>query len=220
MSNYPPVWSSPPPPHLSTTAVPPEPLPPPFWLDRLELPLESIAASEARRHASRTLRNWGLGPAIIENAELIVSELAANAVRHSRPPKGSGRFALTLCRLPAVLQIYVYDDDPRSPLAQQPTDDETCGRGLLLIRELTDHWGCLYPRAEEGPGKAVLAELRLGPVTPDKHGDTWDTRSMPPMPADPAVRARITAACQAVIAGGPFIYGDAPAARSTPSAQW
>jgi anti-sigma regulatory factor (Ser/Thr protein kinase) len=180
---------------------------PPLWLSRLELPLEPAAVHEARAHTRATLHDWGMAASVIDDAELIVSELATNAIRHSKPPESSGQFVLTLCRLPRALNLYVYDDDPQPPVMRAASDDDTDGRGLFLVGQLGDDWGYLFPRPDEGTGKAVMATLRLGPVEPGEKSAPWDAHPMPPVPdSNPWTNARIMTALREVIHGGPFIY--------------
>ena len=198
----------PPCPHPVADTTAAETAEPPLWLNRRELPLELSAVPKARRHARQTLRDWGLEADIVENAELIVSELATNAVRHSERPPAGGRFVLTLIHLPETLQIYLADTDPRPPVALRPAEDATGGRGLLLVGELSDRWGIRLPTPDQGTGKAVVAELRLaGPSSGDAAAN-WDAGGpMPPIPdADPFTRARILTSLRDVVRGGPLVY--------------
>lgn len=172
------------PPHLSDES--------PFWTRRLELPLEPAAVHVARAHAQATLSEWAIEPGVIEDALLIVSELATNAVRHSQPPESGGQFVLTLIHLPETLQIYLADDDPRPPVMQHPAENATGGRGLLLVSELSAMWGCRLPLPGQGSGKAVVAELRLVESSPGEAATAWDAGPMPPIPvANPFTRARV-----------------------------
>jgi hypothetical protein len=108
---------------------------------------------------------------VIEKAVLVVSELTTNAVKHSGrtledPPPWAvrprvRRFIMTLWCLPDHVQIYVYDDDRRPPIGQSPTPDGAGGRGLVLVEELSDRWGYLYPTPHADSGKAVWAQLAL-----------------------------------------------------------
>jgi len=181
---------------------------PPLWLSRLELPLEPAAVHDAREHTRATLHDWDMTASVIDDAELIVSELATNAIRHSKSPEFGGQFVLTLCRLPRALNLYVYDDDPQPPVMRTAADDDTDGRGLFLVGTLADDWGCLFPQPYEGTGKAVMAEFRLGSVQPGEESAPWDATPMPPIPeGNPFTRARIMTALREVIYGGPFIYG-------------
>lgn len=92
-----------------------------------------------------------------ETAELLVSELATNAVRHAR-----GRYRLTLSLAAGRLRCTVADegpDLPEAPGACSDADSEN-GRGLLLVDALADRWGS--GRVEDGVGKEVWFELTAG----------------------------------------------------------
>lgn len=51
--------------------------------DVFRLPALSTSVGEARRHVVRRLRSWGIDQDTLDSAELIVSELFTNAVRHT-----------------------------------------------------------------------------------------------------------------------------------------
>ncbi|WTB81164.1 ATP-binding protein [Streptomyces cellulosae] len=111
----------------------------------------------ARLLAVAELRSWGVSRDLVERAELVVAELAANAVLHGRVP---GRcFRLTLALDPAAGRLRVEVSDARGDL--RPTDTtpdslSTGGRGLTLVAALADHWDCVpYPPT----GKTVRADL-------------------------------------------------------------
>ncbi len=111
------------------------------------------------------LRSRGVSQDLTERAELVVAELAANAVLHGRVP---GRcFRLTLVLDPAADRLRIEVSDARGDLRPlpRPTDAasdplSTTGRGLTLVAALADHWDCVpYPPS----GKTIRAEL-LGAV--------------------------------------------------------
>ncbi|MEV4680451.1 ATP-binding protein [Streptomyces kurssanovii] len=115
----------------------------------------------ARLLATTELRSWSAPQDLTERAELIVAELAANAVFHGRLP---GRcFRLTLTFDPPAGRLRVEVSDARGDLhpLPRPTDTApdplpTSGRGLTLVTALADHWDCApYPPS----GKTVRAEL-------------------------------------------------------------
>ena len=116
----------------------------------------------ARLLATEWLRTWGLPCTVIDAAEHVVAELAANAATHGRLP---GRdFRLALLARSEFLRIEVADtrgDD--LPRHQPPTADAESGRGLLLVEALADRWG-----TELGPvpRKTVWAELDLTSARP------------------------------------------------------
>nr|WP_107085065.1 ATP-binding protein [Streptomyces sp. NBRC 110468] len=91
-------------------------------------------------------------------AQLVVAELAANAVTHGRVP---GRdFELRLRLLPEdALRVEVSDarSDRRLRIVTNP--EEEGGRGLILVRVLARTWGV----AERDVGRTVWAELPLRP---------------------------------------------------------
>lgn len=93
---------------------------------------------------------------------LLVGELTANAVRHSRAP---GRdFALRLVLDPETgrVRIEVSDANPEPPPARpvDPGPDDESGRGLLLVDILAARWGT-SPRSPVG--KTVWAEVEREP---------------------------------------------------------
>ncbi|MFF8968939.1 ATP-binding protein [Streptomyces sp. NPDC014995] len=110
----------------------------------------------ARLLATGQLRSWGLS---LDPAELIVGELAANAVTHGRVP---GRdFRLLLHVIGDTLRIEVTDTrSDRVPYVGQGGVDGESGRGLVLVDALAVRWG-----VSEGPAprKTVWAEVRLPP---------------------------------------------------------
>ncbi|MCF2126259.1 ATP-binding protein [Strepomyces sp. STD 3.1] len=115
----------------------------------------------ARLLAVEQLTAWEVSPLVIERAEHVVAELAANAALHGRV---QGRdFLLTLDDAAGTLRVAVSDTRgehlPAIPLERSP--DHESGRGLLLVDALADRWGT-EPRPPSG--KTVWAEI-------DQHGE-------------------------------------------------
>ncbi|QVQ53369.1 ATP-binding protein [Spiractinospora alimapuensis] len=76
-----------------------------------------------------------------QDAEVILSELATNAVRHSRSGVKGGRYTVVL-RLGATHLIVAVTDagatsipHPRRPLSLEPG-----GRGLTIVQALASNW--------------------------------------------------------------------------------
>ncbi|MEU6973516.1 ATP-binding protein [Kitasatospora aureofaciens] len=123
----------------------------------------------ARRHTADILRHWRIPSAVIETANLIVSELATNAVRHSanNEPQSTGypsladvsTFTLGLQLTGTGLLVQVADRDPRPPVRREVGLEATGGRGLFLVSEMANRWGYYYPTT--ATGKVVWAELLL-----------------------------------------------------------
>ncbi|MBV7248270.1 ATP-binding protein [Streptomyces sp. MW-W600-10] len=113
------------------------------------------SVSTARRHVRTVLIGWKLGD-LVDDATLITSELATNVITHA---KGTGEyFELGLRRRDGVLILEVADSYQwLMPELRKPTDDETSGRGLLIVDALAERWG-VRPRH---PGKTVWAHLPI-----------------------------------------------------------
>jgi two-component sensor histidine kinase len=81
------------------------------------------------------------------DAVLVVSELAANAVKHARTPF---QVAITADE---PIRIEVIDQAPITPAV---TDPSKHGWGMRIVRQLSDRWGV---DQIEGDGKIVWAEV-------------------------------------------------------------
>ena len=125
-----------------------------------------LGARLARRLASCQMDAWGwrYGTPVHDSVELIVSELAANAVTHGRAP---GRDAeLRLSREDGrFVRIEVSDArGERLPETRDAGSGEDGGRGLLLVTALAWEWGTA-PR----PGAPCKSVWALVPTVPG-HG--------------------------------------------------
>jgi anti-sigma regulatory factor (Ser/Thr protein kinase) len=113
----------------------------------------------ARQHARHVVTEWGYTQ-IAGTAELVVSEIVTNAVRHAHQAAteiGVPPVRLRLTDWLSGVQIEVRDGSSRMPRAeQQAAPDPEAGRGLLLVGALSDCWGA-YP-TQDG-GKVVFAVI-------------------------------------------------------------
>ncbi|MEU6336325.1 ATP-binding protein [Streptomyces cellulosae] len=96
----------------------------------------------------------GRGP--VEDAVLVVSELATNAVRHSLSGSAGGWFLVIICFGDDLVRIEVVDQGgERMPHLCDVTSQEESGRGLLLIASCAKDWG-----VKNWPdGRSVWADL-------------------------------------------------------------
>ncbi|MDF5759167.1 ATP-binding protein [Spongiactinospora sp. TRM90649] len=130
--------------------------------------LAGTAVREARRVVRAALETEGLGEDAIFDAEVAVAELAANAVRHARPPYEVRVF--TVAGIPAWCECV--DGEPASgrveaALALAGTGHgrgslAEHGRGLALVHGLSEGYCRAYTTALSGtgaPGKAVAFAL-------------------------------------------------------------
>ena len=118
-------------------------------LSRVHLPVPAAIAS-VRDFVRDTLEGWGLH-AISDDAVLVTSELATNAVRH-----GSSPFRTTIARVDGVVRIAVEDGSSAWPERQEALPDDEAGRGIAIVAALSLQSGC-----EPTPdGKVAWAALR------------------------------------------------------------
>lgn len=106
----------------------------------------------ARRFVQELVSDWAPSP-VVDDCLLLVSELAANAVRHA----GSD-FTVSLDRVEDGVQIAVGDTARRLPQVRPANVGAPGGRGLLLIDCIATRWG---HHLTEG-GKLVWAHVRTG----------------------------------------------------------
>lgn len=116
----------------------------------LELPQRLTSASDAREFVATKIRDWNLEH-LLDDALLVASELATNAVMHA---ESSCRLRLSLG--PRTLRIDVVDAGQGTPEPQPESATEEHGRGLLLVAALSAAWGL---EVLPGDGKTVWAEL-------------------------------------------------------------
>jgi anti-sigma regulatory factor (Ser/Thr protein kinase) len=147
-------------------------------VERLPLALADLAASDlrhgpaaacglaaipesakiARDFTSVTLQQWGLGRHI-DTAELVVSELVTNALRHgllsARGMLGEHPVGLRLLRNDPYLICMVTDPGSAVPVQMETCAGAESGRGLQVVQAYSVEWGW-------EPLEDVLAEGGLG----------------------------------------------------------
>jgi len=103
----------------------------------LELPATPASVPAGRRLVRGVLVEWGLEP-LLETAELLVSELVTNGIKHAES------YVHITVRANGDLTITV--TDARPDLLPVPLDnlgnlEADGGRGLALVATLSDDWG-------------------------------------------------------------------------------
>ncbi|MEU3224363.1 SpoIIE family protein phosphatase [Streptomyces sp. NPDC006976] len=116
-----------------------------------QLALDPREVSRARRLVRGKLLDWEL-PDAVESAELMVSELVTNAVKHGR----THHIGLRLVRTGALL-CEVSDDEPAPASLLGVTANDEFGRGLVVVSSLAREWGT----SGTARGKTVWFELVL-----------------------------------------------------------
>lgn len=108
---------------------------------------EPAAVAQVRSFVAASVK----GPReLVDDACLVVSELATNAVLHARTP-----FRVAVEPRGDAVRVVVHDGSPRRPVASDAAPGATTGRGLQIVDALSRAWG-VEPTED---GKAVWAEL-------------------------------------------------------------
>ncbi|WNZ06651.1 PAS domain S-box protein [Streptomyces sp. 11x1] len=100
-----------------------------------DLPAVPSSVPEGRAFLTKALTSWDCAePA--DHALLLLSETLTNAVQHAEGPVG-----LRVCRTATDLTVEVSDNSPHLPQPRLAAEDEESGRGLHLVRALSESWG-------------------------------------------------------------------------------
>jgi len=108
------------------------------------------APRAARRFVAEALRQWGHGDELVQDAQLVISELATNSVVHA----GSS-FSVLIRGEDAGVRISVADRNPTQPELRHPPLEQPAGRGLQVVSAITSRWGV----DAAADGKTVWAHL-------------------------------------------------------------
>jgi len=101
---------------------------------------EATSVSASRRCVVQLLRDSGWDEDSIGAAALMTTELVTNAVVHAQTP-----YTLTVdVDVDAtIVRVDVRDADPTLPkVGPMPRADAASGRGLALIAQMAQRWGC------------------------------------------------------------------------------
>ncbi len=116
------------------------------------------------------LREWGLKE-YADVTELVVSELASNAVQATRACSWTGkRPPIRVClhgrssRYDAGILILVWDAAGGCPAPREAGPYEESGRGLAIVEALSADWGHYHPLPEETDA-APLGKVTWAHVT-------------------------------------------------------
>ncbi|MEU1340969.1 SpoIIE family protein phosphatase [Streptomyces sp. NPDC005827] len=121
-----------------------------------DIPPDPSAVAGARKLVTDQLDVWDLQELSFA-AELVVSELVTNAIRHASPP-----IRLRLLR-DRQLICEVSDTSNTAPHLRRARTYDEGGRGILLVAQLSRSWGT----RQTGTGKTIWAALGLEPLSLD-----------------------------------------------------
>lgn len=122
----------------------------------LRVPWRLSAGREARHVVVSALRALEVDATVVDEAEIVISELVGNAVRHAKPlPDGTIRVSWTVRG--GVVEVEVTDGG--GPTTPRPAPRSLVlsanGRGLRIVRGLAHEWGVHGDRA----GRTVWVSL-------------------------------------------------------------
>nr|WP_281185814.1 ATP-binding protein [Actinomadura kijaniata] len=121
------------------------------------LPHAPTSVAAARRRLGSELAAVGVSESVVDDVNVIVSELLSNALRHARPLPG-GQVRLAWSRQGDELELSVSDGGATTQPRRGPgTLSSLGGRGLGIVEALSENWGV---RHEEGGVTTVWAVLR------------------------------------------------------------
>ena len=100
------------------------------------------------------LVGWRCPTKVVEDAELLVSELLTNAIVHG----GGTSVTVNVLHLDRRLLIEVTDASPARPAVRGAGPEDERGRGMLLVEAIASAWGS---RRELGRGKTTWCTLAL-----------------------------------------------------------
>lgn len=122
-------------------------------------PPQPESARRAREFTRITLQDWGMAGQV-DVAELVVSELVTNSLRHgllsAQWMPGEHPIGLTILRLDPYLICMVTDPGDTCPVRIESCASAESGRGLQVVEACSVRWGW-EPVA--GEGKVVWALL-------------------------------------------------------------
>lgn len=129
------------------------------WADccSLQFAAQPAAGPAARSHLACLLGEWGLCD-LADTAQLLASELLANAVTAAQDAGGPQLIQFCVGRGAASLIIEVGDPSPEPPAARRAESMDEGGRGLHLVEVLSTAWG--FYRLPSG-GKVVWCQIAL-----------------------------------------------------------
>jgi anti-sigma regulatory factor (Ser/Thr protein kinase) len=143
----------------------------PYPSHALGISFLTLAAVPAAVGCSRELVRLGLGrwglAALVADAELVVSELATNAVSATGPAgteasRGEAEdvpaIHVRLLLFEASIVIEVWDGDLAVPMPRDVAGEQISGRGLAIVAALSTKWSWF---ATPQGGKVVWAELAI-----------------------------------------------------------
>ena len=121
----------------------------------MRVPSTMSSAVDARRALVSELRAVGVDPVLVDECEIVISELVTNAVRHAKP-LADGKIHVSWSVRAGVVEIDVTDGGgSTSPRPAPRSVWSAGGRGLRIVGSLAHEWGV----RENKTGSTVWASM-------------------------------------------------------------
>jgi anti-sigma regulatory factor (Ser/Thr protein kinase) len=111
---------------------------------------EARSVAAAREFVRGHLLHHGLS-FLVEDVQLVVSELATNAMIHARTP-----FTVTLAERDRSVLLTVRDGSPERPVQVSASVLDMRGRGVSIVAKVSSKWG-VAAAVDAGHAKSVWA---------------------------------------------------------------
>lgn len=124
-------------------------------MQSLRVSSNPAALADVRRRLNEDLTGRAMDPKTIEEAEIVVSELLSNSMRHARTLT-DGTLRVRWKVRHEVVEVEVTDGgSDKVPRPAPRTAWRSTGRGLRIVRALAHEWGV----QDEKNGRTVWAAL-------------------------------------------------------------
>lgn len=123
---------------------------------QLDLRPEPTSPAEARTFVRNVLEDWGVAGEVVEDAELLVSELVTNAIMHARTGT-----TVDVRRYDGSVEFAISDESVRPVELRLPTVEAVTGRGVYFLDQLAPDWQ-VEPTAN---GKTIRFSLPIDAVS-------------------------------------------------------
>ena len=121
----------------------------------IRVPWRATSVAQIRKTLVDDLEARDVPVAVVDEAEIVVSELVSNAIRHARP-LADGNLRVHWKVKGGVVEVEVTDGGgDSSPRPAPRTIWAPSGRGLRIVRSLAHEWGV----TEDRTGSTVWASL-------------------------------------------------------------
>jgi anti-sigma regulatory factor (Ser/Thr protein kinase) len=134
-------------------------------MESVQLPPDRRSPTQARAFTRRLLGSWNIAQEIIEDAELLVTEVVTNAVIHANT-----WIDVAIDRGAHELRFAVSDHGKGGVEMRVPSARSATGRGLYLVDRVASEW-----RAEQDGEGTTTVRFTLPLVVDEKARDSAGT---------------------------------------------